>query len=130
MSDPKLELTERFPADYRLLTAKQYKQVFTNPKKATSRNFTLLACVNSLDYPRLGLIVAKKNVRLAVDRNRIKRLIRESFRQHNQHLPKIDLVILVRRASSELPNQVLFEQLEGLWKKIARKFNPDALATD
>ncbi|NVJ66041.1 MAG: ribonuclease P protein component [Gammaproteobacteria bacterium] len=116
-----LESNERFPATYRLLTAKQYKQVFTNPVKATSKDFTLLACQNNLDYPRLGIIVAKKNVRLAVDRNRLKRLIRESFRTHNQALPAIDCVILARRASSEQPNQVLFGQLAGLWKKINKR---------
>lgn len=121
MSDSELGSSERFPAGYRLLTAKQYKQVFTNPVKATSRDFTLLACPNNLDIPRLGIIVAKKNVRFAVDRNRIKRLIRESFRTHNQELPPIDCVILARRASSEQSNQVLFEQLNGLWKKITKR---------
>lgn len=121
MSDLQLEKSERFPAEYRLLTAKQYKQVFTNPLKANTRNFTLLAVANNLDFPRLGLIVAKKNIRFAVDRNRLKRLIRESFRHNNQALPLLDHVILVRRGSSELSNQVLFDQLEGLWHKIARK---------
>lgn len=121
MSDQQLETSERFPADYRLLTAKQYKQVFTNPIKATSKDFTLLACPNNLSVPRLGIIVAKKNVRLAVDRNRLKRLVRESFRTSNQTLPQIDCVILARRGSSERTNQVLFEQLDGLWKKITRR---------
>ncbi|MRX27957.1 ribonuclease P protein component [Kangiella sp. HZ709] len=121
MSDLKLEPDERFTADYRLLTAKQYKQVFSDPVKASSKHFTLLACTNSLDFPRLGIIVAKKNVRLAVERNRIKRLTRESFRTSNQALPAIDCVILARRASSEQTNQVLFEQLAGLWKKISKR---------
>lgn len=121
MSDLQLDSSERFPADYRLLTAKQYKQVFTNPVKATSRDFTLLACSNNHPFPRLGIIVAKKNVRFAVDRNRLKRLIRESFRISNQELPQIDCVILARRGSSERTNQVLFEQLDGLWKKITRR---------
>lgn len=121
MSNHQLEPNKRFPAEHRLLTAKQYKQVFTDPIKATSRNFTLLACHNSLEFSRLGLIVAKKNVRFAVDRNRIKRIIRESYRHSNNQFPDLDCVILVRRGSSKLVNQVLFEQLQGLWAKIAKK---------
>ena len=128
MSDLQLEKSKRFPSEYRLLTAKHYKQVFTNPLKASSRNFTLLAVANNLEFPRLGLIVAKKNIRFAVDRNRLKRLIRESFRQNNQTLPQLDLVILPRRGSSELSNQVLFDQIESLWKKIARKSAKEATA--
>ncbi len=121
MSNYQLDSTERFPADFRLLTAKQYKQVFTNPVKSTSKHFTLLAVPNQLEFPRLGIIVAKKNVRFAVDRNRIKRIMRESFRTQNQKLPAIDCVILARRASSEQANQVLFGQLDGLWKKINKR---------
>ncbi len=121
MSDLELGTDKRFPADSRLLTAKEYKQVFTNPVKATSKNFTLLACPNNHESPRLGIIVAKKNIRLAVDRNRLKRLVRESFRTQNQLLPQLDCVILARRGSSEQPNQVLFDQLAGLWKKINKR---------
>ncbi|WP_251358547.1 ribonuclease P protein component [Kangiella sp. TOML190] len=121
MSDPQLEPNKRFTATQRLLTAKQYKQVFTNPVKATSKDFTLLACSNSCNHPRLGLIVAKKNVRFAVDRNRLKRLVRESFRHQQSLLPAIDCVILARRGSSERSNQVLFGQLEALWEKIAKR---------
>lgn len=53
---------------------------------------------NNLNYPRLGLIVAKKMARRAVERNKVKRLLREYFRtnQHNQVTLNMDWVIRLR----------------------------------
>ncbi len=121
----KLVAESRLPAEFsrqlRLLTAKNYQAVFNgNPAKVTCPAFTLLAVNNALAYPRLGLIVAKKNVRLAVDRNRLKRLTRESFRLHQSHLPHMDIVILARRGSSELTNEVLFQHLKQLWQRLEK----------
>ena len=46
---------------------------------------------NNLEHPRLGLTVAKKHLKRAHDRNRIKRLVRESFRLSQHNLPSCDL---------------------------------------
>lgn len=110
-----------FPRTRRLLTAKDYKKVFSNPVKLVCPPFTLLAVPNQLEYPRLGLIVAKKNVKLAVDRNKLKRLSRQSFRLAQQQLPAFDIVLLARRGSSEMSNEVLFEHLNRLWSRAKKK---------
>lgn len=115
------QLPADFPTSLRLLTAKDYKKVFNNPVKLICPPFTLLAVTNPNDVSRLGLIVAKKNVRRAVDRNRIKRLARESFRLHQHQLPAYDIVLLARRGSSQLPNKVLFEHLEQLWIRLQKR---------
>lgn len=67
-------------------------------------------------YSRLGLAIAKKSIRSAVGRNRIKRLIRESFRE--QSLPSVDLVILANKAIDELSNQQLRIGLERCWQRL------------
>ncbi|MHC9511917.1 ribonuclease P protein component [Kangiella sp. M94] len=117
------QLSAGFSTSLRLLTAEDYKRVFTNPVKIVCPPYTLLAIPNQKTYPRLGLIVAKKNVRRAVDRNRIKRLARESFRLNQQRLPNYDIVLLARRGSSQLVNEVLFEHLEQLWNRLQRRVN-------
>ena len=70
---------------------------------------------NGLNGARLGLAIAKKCARRAVDRNRLKRLVRESFRAHVQSLPGVDIVVLCARGAPALSNQRLFELLERAW---------------
>lgn len=111
-----------FPRNRRLLTAKDYKQVFENkPIKLVCPPFTLLVTPNQAEDPRLGLIVAKKNVKLAVDRNRLKRLCRQSFRLSQHQLPAVDIVLMARRGSSDMANEVLFEHLNRLWSRVQKK---------
>ena len=104
----------------RLLKASDYKRVFDHaPFRASHENLLILSRSNELDHARLGLVVAKKNVRLAVSRNRFKRLVRESFRQ--QHLPPIDVIVLARRNADVLSNSDLLSLLDQLWKRVAKK---------
>lgn len=110
-----------FPRYSRLLTAEDYKKVFSNPVKLVCPPFTLLAVPNQLNHPRLGLIVAKKNVKSAVKRNRLKRLCRQSFRLKQAELPAIDIVLLARRGSSDMTNELLFEHLNRLWSRARKK---------
>ncbi len=72
------------------------------------------------DLARLGLAVAKKHVRRAVDRNRIKRLVRESFRQHQPQLKGLDLVVLVKPGIHKADNPALFSSLETHWQRLGK----------
>lgn len=70
---------------------------------------------------RLGLIVAKRVLRRAVDRNRAKRVIRESFRQRCD-LPQLDVVVRLLVGGPPLPAQAdrLFATLAALWAERRR----------
>ncbi|MCH4563177.1 MULTISPECIES: ribonuclease P protein component [Halomonas] len=110
-----------FPRRLRLLTAGDYRRVFdTAAYKVHGKGLLALATPNDLGHPRLGLVFSKKNVRRAVDRNRLKRLARESIRLQQQRLPSVDIVILARRGVHELDNDSLHRQLHGMWKRLAR----------
>lgn len=109
-----------FPQSARLLKAIEYSQVFEQPLKSVDDCFTILWRKNSLDYPRLGLAISKKNAKRAVDRNRIKRLARESFRLETNRLPSVDIVILSRRQTIERSNYRIFRSLNKHWEKIIR----------
>ncbi len=110
-----------FPRELRLLTPSQFSRIFDHPVKAVSDHFTLLAKINDVDHPRLGLTIAKKKEKTAVGRNRIKRIIRESFRLNQHNLPNIDIVVLARDKVGDADNQQLHKQLNKLWKKIAQR---------
>jgi ribonuclease P protein component len=86
-----------FQRELRLLSAKDYSHVFDKAFKIHNKAFTLLARENNLNRPRLGLVIAKKNLKFAHQRNQVKRLLRENFRQQQSLLASYDLVVLTRR---------------------------------
>lgn len=118
-----------FGKNRRLLNSSDFSHVFNDaPYRASHPNFLILACPGRTGEARLGLVVAKKHVRLAVGRNRIKRIVRESFRLRQHKLPPIDAIVLARRGADTLANDDLQQVLDGLWKRVAnkaKKMNPD-----
>ncbi len=110
-----------FPRDLRLTQAEQYQRVFAGSSRFGNRYITFLAKENQLEHPRLGMAIAKKSVKRAVDRNRIKRLVRESFRTNSATLPSVDLVVMCRPLILELDNASVLQQIEQQWHYIRKK---------
>ncbi|MCW7548338.1 ribonuclease P protein component [Photorhabdus luminescens] len=113
-------VTLAFPRELRLLTPKHFTYVFQQPQRASSPEITILGRLNELGHPRIGLTIAKKNVKRAHERNRIKRLARESFRLNQHKLPPMDFVVLVKKGVAELDNRALTEALDKLWRRHCR----------
>lgn len=87
--------------------------------------FTILYKQNTLGYPRIGIVVAKRNAKRAVDRNFIKRTIRESFRINKEKLPANDYVVILKRSNKfakvSLHRNKIRQQLQNAWQAIAEK---------
>lgn len=113
---------QAFTKSMRLLNSKDFQIVFDDaPLRTSHQHFLFLARQNQLDCPRLGLVIAKKHIRHAVDRNRMKRLIRETFRVKQQQLAGIDVIVLARKGMNDTSNTELIEQLNGQWQRLIRK---------
>ncbi|MGK0442524.1 MAG: ribonuclease P protein component [Pseudohongiellaceae bacterium] len=113
-----------FDKSKRLLKASDYKPVFDNAKfKVSSKEVLFLTKPNRLSHPRLGLVIAKKNVRLAAQRNRVKRIIRESFRLNQANIPALDIVILARHGIDHMDNATLHQMIANMWQQLHRKVN-------
>ncbi len=133
----------RFSRDSRLTNAWQYTRVFNKNSRSADRYFTILSrenhdahqdsgasepgtdrdkCLSQITRhtARLGMAVAKKCAKRAVDRNRLKRLVRESFRQHKHSLAGFDIVLLARHASVTASNQDILESLEKHWSRVSK----------
>ena len=122
-------MSRGFGREKRLLTPRQFKAVFDSPSgKVPGRNVLLLARENDLQHPRLGLVIGKKSVKLSVERNRIKRQIRETFRHHQLDLAGWDIVIIARKGLADLDNPELAKQFAKLWKRLSR--NPAKTAAE
>ena len=113
--------SQDFSKEFRLLKPAHFEHVFSDATPAVSPQVTALARKNNLTNPRLGITVPKKRVKKAVGRNRIKRIIRESFRQQQHRLPNIDIVIIAKTGIADLTNQELNLLLEKLWKKLIKR---------
>jgi len=111
-----------FPKSHRLLRPADYGKVFNDVQlKVPHRNFLILATPNNLGHARIGLVFAKKNLKLSVQRNRIKRQVRETFR-HQPDLPGMDIIVLARQGLAVLDNQTVCRSLNGLWQRLAKKY--------
>ncbi|MCB5162493.1 ribonuclease P protein component [Marinomonas algarum] len=111
-----------FPRHVRLLNAEDYQSVFNGTSsKVFAGEFLLLARKRDDDQARLGLIVSKKTDKRAVGRNRIKRLVRDSFRHHKTPLSGLDIVFLARQGIKELDNADLHRRLDKAWRQLAKK---------
>lgn len=105
-----------FDKSRRLITKADYKFVFDEAKKTASSEFVVLFRKNNLNRARLGLALSKKVIAKAHDRNRIKRLIRESFRKSD--LPSVDIIFLARQGVGTLDNTAIHRALSKIWDKL------------
>lgn len=91
----------------------------------------MLASPNRLQTARLGLVISKKNVKRAVQRNRIKRQIRERFRQFPQRegpeldLSGLDIIVLARKGADGLSSQRIAKKVGRHFRSLARKAAED-----
>lgn len=70
--------------------------------------------------PRLGLVVAKKLLKRAVDRNKVKRVVREQFRLQLAGLPALDLIVRLAVKPVPLDSKLLAEDFLALLSKLQR----------
>lgn len=126
-----LGVSQDYSREKRLLTARHFKAVFDSPTgKVPGKNLLLLARENELDHPRLGLVIGKKSVKLSVQRNRLKRLMRDSFRLHQELLVGWDIVIVARKGLGDVENPELHQHFGKLWKRLARSRPAPAVKTE
>ena len=114
-----------FPQRCRLQEAGSYNQIFKRPNRSVDEFFTVLWRCNRLEYGLLGLEIEKKNVKRAVDRNSVKRVIRESYRHQRFCLNGIDIVVLSRRGLPLHDKKRLRESLDWHWSQVAGKIRTD-----
>lgn len=116
---PLLADTAAFPPDRRLHTAAEFGRVFADPARSSDRYFTVLARPSGRPATRLGLTISRRAARRAVDRNKLKRLARESFR-HQPALPPWDFVVLARPGADRADRRELRASLDRHFAVLAK----------
>ena len=114
---------QKFPKEERLRKRKDFTEIFDKGKKTYSSHLILFCKANSGQGVRVG-ITASRKVGTAVVRNRVKRLIREYYRQHKSFFTvKFDYSLVVKQSFSRLSKREAEEQLSALLKRSNRHLN-------
>jgi ribonuclease P protein component len=100
----------------RLLKGREFDAVFADSRRSSDRYFAVLYRPGSTPAARLGFAIARQRIKLATARNRLRRIVRESFR--HQRLPPVDIVVLARDDAGTATNQELLASLTRHWARI------------
>jgi ribonuclease P protein component len=112
-----------YPKQLRLLTSRDYNQVFNHSKfKVSGPLGVFIATPNQLDHPRLGFVIAKKKVKFAVDRNRIKRVMKDCYRLNQHKLPPVDIVFIARPGLGNKENEAINKFSKYAWHKLKDQY--------
>lgn len=106
------------PREARICRPADFEALRSSSGRAGGRCFHLRYRRNGLDHARLGLAISKRVSKRAVERNRIKRLLRESFRRVRHQLPPIDLMVMGREQAAGVRGAQLLVEIDALWKKL------------
>jgi|TARA_B110000967_G_C18752028_1_gene493323 ribonuclease P protein component len=114
-----------FGKNRRLLKSSDYTEVFDNNSvRVAHPNLLILSEPNGTETSRLGLVIGKKNVPTAVARNKIKRVVRETFRL--TQLPvAVDLVFLARKDLGKLSSAELATLIQQSWGRLIARLNKE-----
>jgi ribonuclease P protein component len=107
---------ERFPRAARLLAKAQFDAAFQAASRFRSRHFRLNARATG-EPARLGLAIAKRVVREASERNRVKRHAREVFRRAREELAGFDLVLSAHAPTEGVAGPELQRELRQLFER-------------
>lgn len=111
----------RFPRAIRLTRPADFQRVFRRAAKSSDACFTVLGVTNRLGHARLGLAISRKMARSAVVRNRVKRVIRESYRQHQDELVGLDIVVLARSRIGDVARADMRASLTMHWSTLVAR---------
>jgi ribonuclease P protein component len=109
------------PEQRRLRRKSDFEAAYARGRRFGNGFFAVTAKPNDIGGPRLGLAVSVKNAGSSVERNRLRRTIRESFRLHQHELPPLDFVVSARGGARNAAGTELRASLVSLWKKVTEQ---------
>ncbi len=107
-----------FSSNIKIRKTKDFQQFFKRSHRLDDSAFRLYYRTNKFEFPRMGVITSKRNIRMATQRNRLKRIARDFFRLRQHDLDCMDIIIMAQKQSDRLDNNRLRECLEKLFAQL------------
>lgn len=115
-----------FPAERRLRRKAEFEAAYARGRRLGNAHFGVLVRPNGTEGPRLGMAVATRVAGNSVERNRIRRTVRESFRLAQHTFAPVDLVVSARSRAKGAPSAELRAALQELWDKVRQQCAPSS----
>jgi ribonuclease P protein component len=106
------------PPHARLRRAADFAALRNARGRWQAKHFLLRWIESPTATARLGLAVSRKVSKRAVQRNRIKRIVRESFREQREGLPPVDVLVIARSSAVAADRPALHADLRDAWQKL------------
>jgi len=113
--------TLRFKKQAKLIKTDEFSSVFNFRKRFSAKFLVVHYQPNTTFHPRLGLVVGKKIAKLAVDRNYMRRVLRELFRIQQHAINHVDLVIRVQKKFEKEDFVQIKQEFDALMTKINQR---------
>ncbi len=110
-----------FSESWRIRTTDEFRCVYVTRQQVIGRYYLLYYRENEIKHSRLGVVIGKYNVRKAVWRNRLKRVVKEAFRIRKKGLPAFDIVVVAKASSVEAGNKELYQCINKLFTQLERQ---------
>lgn len=107
-----------FPAKIRLRKPREFDCVFQSGKRFIGFKCIFIVATSDRSYPRLGMAISKKKCPRSVDRNHVKRLIRERFRLNQHQLSGVDLVVLLKSRITNSHDEAITKCLDKQFTRL------------
>jgi ribonuclease P protein component len=101
------------PAD-RIRRRSEYMAVQSTGQRVHTPHLIIIVLPRTDGKRRLGITVTKKVSKSAVRRNRVKRLVREVFRNHRALFPEADVVVIAKRGATDLELDDVLSEVRGV----------------
>jgi ribonuclease P protein component len=111
----------RFTKQAKIVKTDDFSSVFNLRKRIANKHLVMRYRPKAVNIARLGLIVSKKTAKLAVQRNYMRRVLRELFRLNQHRLPAVDLVVQIQKAFEKPDFMVIKQEFEHLVQQIVTK---------
>jgi ribonuclease P protein component len=111
-----------FPGRFRIKKTDEFSSVFNFRKRISGQVLVMHIMPNGLKNARVGLIVGKKLVRSAVERNYMKRVLRELYRREQGVLGGVDILIRPQKVFTRAHFAQIEEEFRQLMHKLRERF--------